>query len=258
VAGGAHASAVLEVFEKYLKAGLLEDLVEYGSMKPTVDGVRSFVKSLTDAQRADIENQYRSPLEVKPFEEKEVRKRWIQYRRDLMDVVPEDRAYQTIETKEIPADTVIGKVGKRTLTFGQFEHVYGPVPTDVNWNQIKKSRVAQLLRTYAMADEADRLGIVSQKHKDKIHLAGVFYLSSEMIVREYGPEMLTAPEGDLDFQFFREIVYYPNLMKFEKLFLEQSAAKVPGFDSVWIDKEYLKSVDWTVQEAFTPEQAMYF
>ena len=139
----------------------------------------------------------------------------------------------------------------------QFLYIYGPVPNDVNWNAIKKSRCAQIIRAYALADEADRLNVVPDSVIDKIEIAHMFYLAADQAVIEFGPQAVNLPGADIDFQFFRKVAYYLNLTKFESIFIEKSK-ELPAAKNMWIDKNYILSLPWTIQRAYTPEQASYF
>jgi hypothetical protein len=138
-----------------------------------------------------------------------------------------------------------------------FMAVYGPIPNDVAWNNIKKSRGSKLLLAYAMAGEVDHLKILPKRYEKKIELSKSFYLMADQIVREYGPLVYKAGGQEIDFGFFREVVAYLNLLKLEKEFIKGSE-KLPEYETLWVDKEYLKSVDWNIDKAYTPKQPKYF
>ncbi|MDP8225873.1 MAG: hypothetical protein P9L99_21105 [Candidatus Lernaella stagnicola] len=250
-------SPVLEMFAQKQKADLMEDVIKYGAMPPSRMGVRKFAASLSADDRAHIERHYKDPKDIKPFEVKETKRRWIQYRRDLLANTPNARLYLKVQSMSVPPATPIAKVNDHVITMGDFLSIYGPMVNDTNWNNVKKSRVPGMMLAYAMADEADHLGVVPQWLKAKIALSKKMYLAAGQIIREFGPATLGETTPEINFAFYRKIVYFPNLLKFEKFFVEKSG-NLPAGQKLWIDKDYLTSLAWIVEPAYTPEQASYF
>jgi hypothetical protein len=247
--------AILDCFTKHVKAGFLEEIVGLGSMTPTHAGLAEWVAGLTAEQKADITALYPDPDSIKGTKRSQARKRWIQYRRDLMDDTGNERTFEKVTSLKNP-DSVIAKVNKHQIKVSDFLAIYGPVINDVNWNNLKKSRGSQMMLVYAAADEIDRLGILSQRSKAKIEQTNQLYLAADQMVRDFGPKV-SPVSGTIDFEYFREIARYQNLIKFEKVFLAASE-KLPAFGSLWVDTDYLKSVDWTVETAYTPKQSKFF
>ncbi len=249
--------AVLECFQMHVKADFMEELILLGDMTPTRDGLRKFVSSLPAAERQKIENHYKDPDKIGPAKRKNLRKRWISYRRDLIKKTSNDRLFLKMESLNVPPETAIAKVNNHKITMGQFLAVHGSIKNDVHWNSIKKSRLSQMMLSYAMADEVDKLKILPKRYMDKIELSKRLYFAAHQIVYDYGPETLGRENSQVDFQFFREIARYLNLLKLEKLFIAGSE-KMPIYQSIWIDKEYLFNLKWIIEPAFTPKQASYF
>ena len=249
--------SVLQSFTQHVKMDFMEELASFGRMTPTRAGLQDFVRDLPTGDRDNIERHYTNPNEVKPFQRKEGRKRWIKYRRDLLKNTPHEKSYEQVTSLEVPPDTPIAKINQHTVTMADFLAIYGPIPNDVNWNNIKRSRINKLILAYAMGDEADRLRILPLRFQSKIALTEKLYLASDQMVHDIGPISLRENNPTIDFQFFRKIVYFQNLMKFEKTFIAESA-KIPDFQNCWIDRDYLARVEWVIQQAYTPEQASYF
>jgi len=248
----------LDVFRWQVKTDFMEDFVSFSSVTPpTRDGVRNFVAELTPVQRADIHRYYRDPAKASSFQRKEGTKRWIKYRRNLLKKTPVNRAYEKIQCMHGPAKKTILEVNGRKITMEDFLGVYGPIPNDVNWNSIKNSRLARLTRACAMADEADRLGIIPQSAEDKVNLSKVLFLFAAQAVREFGQQTLNSPDRKVDFQVFRKICLYTNLLRFEEVFTKETE-NLPREKGLWIDEDYLRQVDWIVEPSYTLEQASYF
>lgn len=248
---------VLDCFSQHIKADFIEEMVLLGSMPSSFQGVRDFVGSLKPAERKRIEKHYKDPDNFGPVARKSLSKRWIHYRRNLIENTKNERLFEKIDSIDIPPDTVIAVVNKHRITLAQFLAIYGPVQNDVHWNNIKGSRCSKLMLAYAMADEVDHLGILPLRFKDKIALSEVFYLAVEQIVLDFGPVTLRLKDPQIDFQFYREICAYLNLMRLEKLFVEKTQ-NMPEYKDLWIDKPYLQKVVWDISTAFTPKQATYF
>jgi len=249
--------AVLDTFAAHVRTEFLEELVSFGKMEPTPEGVRQFIAGLTPAQRKNIEQFYKDPDTVKLFERKEGHKRWVRYRRALMKQVAHEKLFKQVETLNVPATTPIARINDRVITLGDFLAIYGPIPNDVNWNNIKRSRGSKLIMAYAMSSEVERLNVLSQRAASKIALSKVMYLASRQMVLEFGPVTLRRPNAEVDFQLIREVVLNTNLLKFEKIFLDESA-QLPIYQKLQVERDFLNSLDWRVSPAFTPEQATYF
>ena len=246
--------AVLDCFAAHVKAEVLEDLVGYGPMEPTPDAVRAFAKSLSDADLAAILDK-RDGATAR--EKRAAAIRWIAYRKAVIGELAVTRTIDDVLSPSQPQDTPIGSVGGRMFTLGELLAVFGPVPNDDAWEAIKRSRSAQLLRAYAMAGEADALGIVRARTRRKIGVGRLFYLAADQAVREYGPMVLGISNSPVDFETFRQIAYYRTLKMFEAVFHRMSRPQTAGLP-LWIDREFLASIRWRVQVAYAPPQAMYF
>lgn len=248
---------VLECFSKHIKADFIEEMVLLSAIPSSFQGVRDFVGGLQPAERRLIEKHYKDPDTVGPVARKRLSRRWIQYRRDLMKNTKNERLFENMDSIDVSLDTVIAVVNKHRITLAQFLAIYGPVQNDVHWNSIKRSRCSKLMLAYAMADEVDNLRILPQRFQDKIDLSEVFYLAVEQIVKDFGPATLRIKNPQIDFQFYREICAYLNLMRLEKIFVEETLNQ-PEYKDVRIDKTYLKKIVWDITTAYTPEQTSYF
>jgi len=249
--------AIINCFSQHVKLDFMEEMVSFGQMTPTMTGLREFIAGLPADEQQNIERHYLDPDKVKPFQRKAARKRWIQYRRDLLKNVSYKKAYEQIDSLDVPPESPVAIINDHTVTLADFLAIYGPIPNDVNWNNIKRSRINKLILAYAMGDEADRLGVLPDKFQSKISLTKKLYLAADRMVRDIGPLSINDSNPTIDFQFFRRVIYFPNLMKFEKAFISESQ-KIPAFKKLWIDKEYLAGLTWIVAPAYTPEQATYF
>ncbi len=249
--------AVLNTYAQHAKGDFLEDLVSFGDFEPTIMGLRTFIVSLKKSERANIEAHYRDPDAAHEFQRKEVKKRWIKYRQDLQKNTKYERLFEKIDSLNVSPDTPIAMINGTPILLRDFLAVYGPIPNDTNWNNIKQSRVTQMAMAIAMADEVDHLGVLSERYKNKIAVAKILYLASDQVVHEFGPATLNELKPKIDFQFFRDVVKYTNLVQFEKIFLTESV-KTPAYGDLWIDKEYLAGLEWKIEKAFTPQQASYF
>ena len=255
--GDPAVNAVLDSFAAHAKADLMEDLVSYGEMDPDPLSLRLFAGQMAEGETVVMGKHYKDPGEAAPFERKHARTRWIKYRRDLLKDTSKSRAYKKVETLDVSPETLVARVGDKKITMADFLAIYGPIPNDVNWNQVKMSRGSQLVRAYALAQELDRLGIAPPSIDTKIAMARRFYLAAAQIVEDHGPAFFGRPDAPVDFQLFREVAYYPNLVKFEPYFHDVSE-HLPGRETLWIDKEFLTGVKWKLAPAYTPEQAKFF
>jgi hypothetical protein len=183
--------------------------------------------------------------------------RSVQYRKSVMGELGVERTVDAVTSPAMPPETPIGRVGKRTITLGELLAVFGPVPTDAAWQAIKPSRSAQMLRSAALAGEADALGIVGDKERRKIRIGEAFYLAADEAVRTFGPRSLGVKTAAADFDLFRQVAYYVNLRAFEKVF-DAESRRIPGYDTLRTDKDFLAGLRWTVRLAYTPEQPAYF
>lgn len=247
----------LECFSKHIKADFMEELVIFGQMPPSFQGMREYVAGLEPDKRNQIEKQYKDPNTVGPIERKRLRKRWIEYRSNLRKNTRYKRLYKNIESIDIPLETVIAEVNQHRISLAQFLAIYGPVQNDVHWNSIKKTRCSKLMLAYAIADEVDHLGILPRHFQDKIDLSELFYLAVEQIVHDFGPATLRLDNPEVDFQFYREICAYLNLMRLEKMFVTETE-NLAVYKDAWIDQPYLEKIEWDISAAFTPDQATYF
>ena len=249
--------AVLKLVGYNIKADFLEYLIYGGDIGDTPDAVRAWAKALTPEQKKDVRKFYVLPNEVKGFERSDRRKKWIAYRRALVDDANIDRNYLKLDSLDVPKDTVVMRVDDVTVTVADFQAIYGPVANDINWNNIKKSRCSNLVLSIVLGKEVDKLGILPQRYKDKIELTRMFYIAADEIVRKYVPIALNRTNPDMDFQFYREAAYYMNLNKLQKVYPNETA-KLPEYQKLWVDKEYLTGLKWNVRETYRPEQATYF
>jgi hypothetical protein len=242
-----HFKAVLDVFGQQLKADYLEDVVKYGKMDPTQMGVRKFVAALAKSDRQQMEKHYTNPDAVKPFERRNAEKRWVGYRRDLMGATSTDLIFKKVKSLAAPDTTPIAKVNQHVITLGGFKAIYGPMPNDTNWNNLKNSRGSKLMLYYGMGDEAEHLGIVPPTVREKIDVSQKLYLAAEQLVRRFGAQALDVKDPTIDFGFYRKVVYFQTLLGFVKVFWDESA-KLPEYQNIWIDKDYLAGVDWFVEQ----------
>ncbi|MDP8256360.1 MAG: hypothetical protein P9M14_11475 [Candidatus Alcyoniella australis] len=249
--------AALDVFNAHIKAEFLEDLVSLGQMEPTKDGLRQFVGGISAEDKLGIAKFYADPNKVGSVQRNMGKQRWVGYRRELLKDTVVTREYLKVDSLDVAADTVLLTVGDHKLTMGQFLAVYGPVPDELNWNNIKKTRCAQVIRAYALADEIDKLGLAPQFLDEKIVAARIFYLAADQAVRDFGPQTLRISNPVIDFQFLRQVAYYLNLTLFEKIFIDANMQN-EVYRKMWIDREYLGGLKWNVEEAYTGQQAQYF
>ncbi len=110
------------------------------------------------------------------------------------------------------------------------------------------------------------MGIVTDRHANKIEVGSLMYLAANEAVHAYGPAILGADLSPADrkqmppeteFNLFRSVAYYETLRRFESIFHVESK-KLPAYGGLWIDAEFLASIRWSVDYAFTPQQASYF
>lgn len=250
-------NAVMESFEKHAKRDFLEELISFSDIKPSLHDLNKYVEGLPAEKRKAMDTLYPDPDKFKDASRKKARVKWIEFRRDLMENTPYKKDYLKIETMKVDRDTPFITVDGKVTPIINFFHTYGPIPNDTNFNNIKKSRGSQMLLAYAMSHHVDRLDIAPRKVTDKIELARKLYLASEQIVNEFGPTLFNQTDPTITFQFFRQVASFSNLIKFEKLFIEKSEQR-PVYKTLWMDKEYLRSLEWTVEEAYTPKQPKFF
>jgi hypothetical protein len=233
----------MDVYADHLYAQRLMEVVQRGEMEATREGVVAFITSLSLAKRENIDAVLRPTDEIQPFEEDEIESRVRDYQRDLAKVMTITREYEAITTLNTllgaPA-TVLATLNGEPITFEQFAAVHGRPKNDVDWNNIKGTRVGQLIASKALAAEAHALKLDTPQLRNRVSLAGTFYRAINAAVVAYRPE--AAGEG-FNVGVFQVLNERTSFRYFRKSFIRFSA-EAPGMKNLWIDEGFLRSVEW--------------
>ncbi|MCB1152797.1 MAG: hypothetical protein H6684_10655 [Deltaproteobacteria bacterium] len=244
---------VIECMAMHIKMDFLQDLVMFGPMEPTVEGLRQFVAELSPEQRANIEDELLQDPDKATEKTRRLRRmRWIQYRQDLFEKTPYDLKVGEIETVGgLPNSTLLLKVNDHEITLGEFLAIHGPIYNEVYWRNSKFARINQIRTAYTIGDEVDRLDILPRRYRQKVTTTELIFLAAEEIIREYGAQVLPPEKDGMNFLYFRSILKSPTRQELVKLFLEKVDA-TPEYQARWIDRDYLSSLRWRVSNAYTP------
>ena len=244
--------AAIESMAMHIKADFLKDLVMFGDMEPSREGLEKYAAGLSKKQKRKIDERYNDALDrVEEKGRRVLRIRWMRYRGDLMDS-PGPKLYRdVIKELDTPVDSVVVEVGDHKITMGDFLAVHGPIQLKETWNSIKMSRLQQMKLSYLIGNEVDHLDLLPERYRDKIKIAELIYLVGEQIIREFGPSILEPEKGKIDFLYFRTILRTPHRQNLVELFLKESA-KLEVYKNKWIDQAYLNSLNWRVSNTYSP------
>ncbi|MCZ7585983.1 MAG: hypothetical protein M5R36_23145 [Deltaproteobacteria bacterium] len=139
-------------------------------------------------------------------------------------------------------ETPIAHVGAEPIALSYFLNVYGPVPNDVNWNDIKKSRVRLLAEVFLLSSEYDRLGFARPDVEDEFTMLETFHLFAVQAARDLGGKVLGQPPDD-SFVLLKQLCEFQNLPRVRNAFVDATAETAP-----WIDRELLDATEWVVEK----------
>jgi len=236
--------------DTYLDDLLVEQLgevVRRGGLVPDRAGVIAFFQKLTPAEKLNVELALRRPSSIKPYEQDELEQRWQDYQKAIAASVTIDRPYQKIESlAALDPNTRLAGVGQLEVTYQDLLIIHGKPVNDVNWNKIKGSRLSQIIAINTLATEAKSLGMADENLKRRIELARLLYLAVDWAAMQYDKTAAAAGLGFND-DYFARLSQTAPFAEFAAWFHQRSREVAPK-TSIWIDVDFLSSVEWKVTD----------
>ncbi|MDP8222373.1 MAG: hypothetical protein P9L99_03365 [Candidatus Lernaella stagnicola] len=236
---------VLDTFTDNLYGRRLLHIVRCGEMEPNRESVAEFVAGLSAKERENIDTALRPSGSIKPFEEDVLMERVDDYQADLAKFVIVDRPYENAEDLAAllrdPNQTLVAIDGEK-ITVKDFLAIHGIPRNVVDWNQIKGTRLTQLVAAHGLATEAQRLRIDATDLHNRVALARTFYLAMWDAIGTYKP---AARSAVFDVDLFRTLAFHGAFEEFRDWFIDYTD-KLLGSQGVWSDKDFLKTITWKV------------
>lgn len=243
---------VLDLYAAGAKTALLEELIILGDMEPTVEGITRFVKDKPQGYRELLEKGVELDKEATPMEEqKRLKKRWSDFRRDVMSHTAQTRYDQDVISYDLPGDTPLAKVNEHKISLADYMAVYGKPSSDRLWRGINKAHVARLILFHAMADLTDRLEILPQRVERDIQLSSGIYLLGVQLARQAAPAVLDKNDFVLSLKDVRQIMQYPNVIEVKDWLLSQKQ------EESLVEKGFLRETDWSLKRVLAPKHSIH-
>jgi|GEM_PF-5943729 len=158
--------AVLDFCAAGVKTALLEELVVLGEMKPSVDAVkRAIQRGDKEVMRLIREGPLPDTALTSPDEQRRLKKRWREFRKDLLESTARTNYCESIKTFSEPPDTIVVEVGERKINLGEYLAIFGIPANEKQWTGQKRGSCSRMILFYAMADLVDSLGIMPPRLK---------------------------------------------------------------------------------------------
>lgn len=238
----------LDTYIDSLYAEELGEVVRRGGLVPDRAGVVAFFEKLKPEEKRDLEQVLRSPETIKPYEQDDLEKRWSDYQKALAESLTVDRPYQKMKSlSAVGIDARLVGVGQLNVTYQEFLAIHGKPVNDANWNKIKGSRLSQVVAIKTLATEARSVGMNDEQLQKRIELAQLLYFVADWAASQYDQTTLASGGPGFNDEYFARLSQKAHFLEFNAWFHRHSK-EIPPLDAVWVDTEFLQSVEWKVMD----------
>lgn len=251
--------ATLDFYAAGVKTALLEELIVLGDMEPSVAGMRAFIANeASDATRLiDLGTEASSDL-IPPEEQRRLKKRWRQFRQDLVGSTHQINRCQSIQTFSEPGATVILEVGERQLTLADYLAIFGVPKNERQWAGQRRGNCARMVLFYAMAGFVDSLNILPQRLAKDIQISGDIFLMGAQLSKEAAAALLAKEAaGQTPLQRMQHLMEYPKVIEVKDWLITQKPTSRNAATAKYIDQEFLDRTEWRLERILAPQHSIH-
>lgn len=251
--------AIMALYAAASKVEYLEELVVLGAMEPSVRGLKDFLATVQASDRNRIPTGIEEDAGLTPPEEQSrMKRRWIEFRRDLLRQARIEHPCADHTPASVDPESVLLKVNAHEITLADYLALFGRTG-DPRSNVVEKANCTRATLFYAAADFADREGIVPDRVFSKIDASRKLVLAAVQISRDLGPKLAKEEEGaSRGVAYVRGLQAYPQVVRVKDLVLEATQGSVVDNGTLFLDRQFVRSVPWHLDRSLAPQHSIHF
>ena len=235
------------------KALYLDELIRFGEMPPTVDGLERYRAGLSaEARDAWLNAPGRGGRIPSTAEYHRRNRRSLGFQKDVLSRAKPVLHCEKTEFQDLTTNPVLVSVADRTLDFERYQMIFGQPRGASHWRATRTANCWRWALYTAMADRLERLRLEAPAMRSDTQAGLILYRAARGIVARVGG----GQTGTVPLARVQALVSPSDIENLRKSYLRLPPQSPQGV--VEIDGALLRSVDWSVRRDFVPKRVALY